>query len=87
MNDPIIRVKGLHRLYKRGPNAVEALRGIDLDIPKGKSVLIVGPSGAGKSTLLQIMGGLISPTVGKVYFEAADLYSLSENLLAKIRNT
>ncbi len=85
MNE-IIRLRNLHKVYKQGESGVGALNGIDLDIETGKSVLMVGPSGAGKSTLLHIMGGLLSPTVGNVYFGDKDLYSLSDTALSRVRN-
>lgn len=85
MNE-IIKVVDLHKVYRKGNSSIEALRGIDLEISGNESTLIVGPSGAGKSTLLQIMGGLLSPTVGRVFFGDIDLYSRPDAELARIRN-
>jgi len=85
MNE-IIKVTDLHKVYRKGSSSIEALRGIDLEISGNESTLIVGPSGAGKSTLLQIMGGLLSPTVGRVFFGNIDLYSRPDAELAGIRN-
>jgi len=82
----IVKAEDLHKVYRNGTSKLEVLKGIDLEIEKGDRVLIVGPSGAGKSTLLHILGGLLSPTIGSVYFEDIDLYSFSDKELAKIRN-
>jgi putative ABC transport system ATP-binding protein len=66
MSEPIIRVRGLRKVYHTGNVDVEALRGVDLDVPPGEFVSIVGPSGSGKSTLFHIIGGLTPPSAGEV---------------------
>jgi putative ABC transport system ATP-binding protein len=76
-----ISVSGLHKDYK----TASALRGIDLEIPSGMWVSIMGPSGSGKSTLLNILGGLDTPTKGKVIVDGTEMSSLSENELARFR--
>ena len=63
---PIIRVRGLRKVYQTGKVHVEALRGVDLDVPSGELLSIVGPSGSGKSTLFHIIGGLTPPSGGEV---------------------
>ncbi len=62
----IIRVRGLRKVYETGKVYVEALRGVDLDVPSGEFLAIVGPSGSGKSTLFHIIGGLTPPSAGEV---------------------
>jgi lipoprotein-releasing system ATP-binding protein len=86
MNDSVIRAIDLHKVYHQGGARIEALRDMDVEIGRGQSVLIVGPSGAGKSTLLHIIGGLLAPTIGKVYFRNTDLYRLSDTERARVRN-
>ena len=61
---PAVEVKGLRKTYRRG--AVEAVRGIDLNIPRGVCFGLLGPNGAGKSTTIEILQGLIEPTAGSV---------------------
>jgi lipoprotein releasing system ATP-binding protein len=82
----MIEAKNIHKIYRNGKKELHVLKGIDLDIEKGKFVAIVGPSGAGKSTLLHILGGLDNPSEGKVNFEGEDIYSLRDASLSKIRN-
>jgi putative ABC transport system ATP-binding protein len=64
--EPIIRARDLRKVYQTGKVFVEALRGVDLDVPKGEFLSIVGPSGSGKSTLFHIIGGLTPPSGGEV---------------------
>ncbi len=65
MKDNIIEVRGLHKKFKR----IDALKGVDIDIEKGKVMVLIGPSGSGKSTLLRCMNLLEKPTEGDVIFE------------------
>lgn len=70
-------VHGLRRVYGSGPAAVEALRGVDLEIPERELVVILGASGSGKSTFLNIVGGLDQATDGQVLFRGTDLTTAS----------
>ncbi len=82
----MIIVKDLHKTYKNGHKEVRAVNGIDLEIKKASSVLIVGPSGAGKSTLLHMLGALDKPTSGKILLEDTDIYKLPDRERAMMRN-
>ena len=62
--DSVIQIRGLTKIYGRGTGAVEALRGVDLDVSKGEFVSIMGQSGSGKSTLLHILACLHRATDG-----------------------
>jgi putative ABC transport system ATP-binding protein len=82
---PIIRVRGLKKVYHSGEVPVHALRGIDLDVACGEFLAVVGPSGSGKSTLFHILGGLAPPTEGEVWIDGLELRSLSENQRTEMR--
>jgi putative ABC transport system ATP-binding protein len=81
----LIVVENLHKTYLLGTTAVAALRGVDLIIDNGNFVDIMGPSGSGKTTLLNLIGGLDTPTRGKVFLEGRNISMLSDNSLAEIR--
>ncbi|PIP18843.1 MAG: lipoprotein-releasing system ATP-binding protein LolD [Candidatus Omnitrophica bacterium CG08_land_8_20_14_0_20_41_16] len=76
----------IHKVYNDTKKSLPVLKGITLRIEGGEFVAIVGPSGAGKSTLLHILGGLDSPSSGRVVFRGEDIYKLSDEGLAKARN-
>ncbi|KAA9005825.1 ABC transporter ATP-binding protein [Paenibacillus spiritus] len=75
----------LAKIYGRGENAVEALRGVDLTVEAGEFVAIVGTSGSGKSTLLHMLGGLDRPTEGRIVVSGQDLSALTDEKLAIFR--
>ena len=85
MNKPIISAKGLVKEYGQGATLVKALRGVDLDIPKGSFTCIIGPSGHGKSTLMHLLGGLDHPTGGSVVIDGQDISLLDNKKLANLR--
>lgn len=72
--------------YNDKDNIVKAVSNVSIHFESGKFYSIVGPSGSGKSTLLKIIGGLIKPTSGKVFFDDIDLYELTDKKLANFRN-
>jgi len=82
---PAYQTNGLARVYGTGHSAVHALRGVDLEIPKGEVVVLLGPSGSGKSTLLNILGGLDRATGGTAYFGKTELGALSDRDLTRYR--
>src|SRR5260370_33003757 len=77
-NESIILIRNLRKVYRVGEVDVEALQGVDLDVPRGEFLSIIGPSGSGKSTLFNIIGGLTPPTSGQVRVVQEDLASLTE---------
>ena len=83
--DHLIVVENLHKTYLLGTTAVAALRGVDLTIDKGNFIDIMGPSGSGKTTLLNLIGGLDTPTRGKIFLEGRNISMLNDNDLAEIR--
>ena len=75
----------LHRRYGDGDAAVDALRGVTLDVPAGRFIAVMGPSGSGKSTLMHIMAGLDRPTSGSASIDGIALEGLRERELTKLR--
>ncbi len=81
----IVEFNNVSRVYQSGDHELRALDGIDLTLEEGRFVVILGPSGAGKSTLLNLLGGLDSPSEGKICVCGRDISSLSANALADYR--
>jgi putative ABC transport system ATP-binding protein len=81
----ILRAENLTKIYGTGENQVVALDHVSFSVNKGEFLAIIGPSGSGKSTLLHILGGIDTPTSGKVYMEGTDVYAQKEEQLAIFR--
>jgi putative ABC transport system ATP-binding protein len=81
----VVRCEGLKRRYGEGPAAVDALRGVDLEFPRGQLTSIVGPSGSGKSTLMHLLAGLDRPTEGRVWIDGTEITSLADDELTQLR--
>ena len=81
----ILRVEHLSKIYGSGDTAVHALDDVSFTVEKGEFVAIVGPSGSGKSTLMHILGGVDSPTSGKVFVDGTEIGMLDETKLAIFR--
>ena len=62
----LVSIRNLHKKYRRGPETVDVLHGLDLDIDEGDFVALMGPSGSGKTTLLNLIGGLDTPSGGEI---------------------
>ncbi|MBV6699540.1 ABC transporter ATP-binding protein [Kitasatospora aureofaciens] len=81
----VLRLEQLHRTYGTGPEAVHALRGVDVEFARGTFTAVMGPSGSGKSTLLQCSAGLDRPDSGRVTLDGVDLAGLTETQLTVLR--
>jgi putative ABC transport system ATP-binding protein len=81
----VVAAQELSRRYGAGETAVDALRGVSLEIPRGQLTAVMGPSGSGKSTLMHILAGLDRPTSGTVAIDGVDLTTLKDNDLTKLR--
>lgn len=81
----VLKVEDLTKVYGTGENQVTALNHVSFSVEKGEFLAIIGPSGSGKSTLLHILGGVDTPTSGKVFMEGTDVYAQNEKQLAIFR--
>lgn len=82
---PIVELKNVSRIYKSGDHTQKALDNVSMELKEGKFVVVLGQSGAGKSTLLNMLGGLDSPTEGKIIVDGQDISTLSNDELAEYR--
>jgi putative ABC transport system ATP-binding protein len=82
---PAVAGRGLTRRYGTGASAVDALRGVSLELPQGQFTAVMGPSGSGKSTLMHLLAGLDTPTEGSVRIGDTDLSDLGDDDLTKLR--
>ena len=83
---PLIEVRGLHKVFKKGGTEIHALKGIDLTVQRGEMLVVVGASGAGKTTLLHVLGALDRPSKGEVLYQGEDIFARPEGMLAEFRN-
>ena len=81
----VVAARDLGRRYGAGDTAVDALRGVSLEIPRGHLTAVMGPSGSGKSTLMHILAGLDKPSTGSVEIDGTELTTLKDNDLTKLR--
>ncbi len=81
----IVTLEHVSREYTSGDHTLKALDDVNLSLDEGKFIVILGPSGAGKSTLLNLLGGLDSPTSGKIVVQGQDISALDRNALAEYR--
>jgi putative ABC transport system ATP-binding protein len=83
----LVSIRNLTKTYRRGPEEVQVLHGINLDIPRGDFVALMGPSGSGKTTLLNLIGGLDTPSGGEIDIEGQRIDTFSDGQLAHWRST
>ncbi|MCD4685540.1 MAG: ABC transporter ATP-binding protein [Anaerolineae bacterium] len=85
-NNYVVHTTDLRKDLRMGEVIVRAVRGVSLSAARGEFLGIIGPSGSGKSTLLGMIGGLDTPTEGKVYIDGVDITDLNERALTRVRN-
>jgi lipoprotein-releasing system ATP-binding protein len=82
----ILTARDIKKTFVTGKSQLNVLKSLNLEVNKGELLMLIGPSGAGKSTLLTILGGLSRPSEGKVLFNNTELYQMSDDKLAGLRN-
>ena len=85
MDEALVQISDVHKVYPRGAERVDVLKGLDLAVPRGEFLALMGPSGSGKTTLLNLIGGLDTPTSGRVVVGDRDLTRASSRELARWR--
>ncbi len=84
-NNHLIQVTNVHKSFLMGKEAVQALRGVSLNVKSGEIVCLMGPSGSGKTTLLNIIGGLEEPSRGHVVVNGENVVAMTEDRLSEMR--
>jgi len=87
MSDFVVTCENIHKSFLMGKEAVQALRGVTVNVERGEMICLMGPSGSGKTTLLNIIGGLEEPSRGHVIVDGENIVSLSEDRLSELRLT
>ena len=85
INETVIQVENLVKIYRLGKVSIPALRGISFDVAKGEFLVVMGPSGSGKTTLLNLIGAIDKPTGGRISIDGRDITTLGEGELTKLR--
>ncbi|ONI43584.1 peptide ABC transporter ATP-binding protein [Candidatus Epulonipiscium fishelsonii] len=81
----VLKIENLSKIYGKGDTEVKALDNVSFEVQKGEFVAIIGASGSGKSTLMNLIGGIDSPTSGKIFVDGNDIYKLDESKRAIFR--
>lgn len=82
---PLVRVEQVGKRYREGPQPVQALDGVTLEVDRGEFVAVMGPSGCGKSTLLHLMAGIDRATGGEIWLDGSPLGQMTEAELTRLR--
>ncbi|RMH21745.1 MAG: ABC transporter ATP-binding protein [Acidobacteria bacterium] len=85
MSEPLVSVKNVHKIYRRGSEKIDVLNDLSLEVPAGDFVALMGPSGSGKTTLLNLIGGLDRPTAGEITVAGMRVDRASNRQLARWR--
>jgi len=85
VSEAVVTARDVVRRYGQGDTAVDALRGVSIDIARGQLTAVMGPSGSGKSTLMHILAGLDQPTSGDVTVAGEDITRMDDNQLTRLR--
>src|SRR5439155_13238429 len=86
-NGVVVDANDVTRTYGQGDTAVQALRGVSVEIAAGELTAVMGPSGSGKSTLMHILAGLDKPTTGSVEIAGEEITSMGDTELTKLRRS
>jgi putative ABC transport system ATP-binding protein len=84
-NEPIVRVRGVHKYFRRGSEQIDVLQDLNLEVPDGQFLGLMGPSGSGKTTLLNLIAGLDQPSEGEIWIGGQLVSRMSEGELARWR--
>src|SRR5512139_986244 len=83
--DDVVVLEGVSKHYRMGEVDIPALNNVDLRIPRGQFLAVVGPSGSGKTTLLNLLGGIDSPTSGRIVIDGVDISAYTQHQLTHFR--
>jgi putative ABC transport system ATP-binding protein len=86
MSQPLLQIKDVDKVFRRGSEDIHVLQDLNLDVPQGDFLALMGPSGSGKSTLLNLIGGLDRPSEGEVIIGGESINDLSDRQLAAWRS-
>ena len=82
----VLTVEDLHKSFHKGPEVIEVLKGVNIDVHQAEGIAIVGASGSGKSTLLHLLGGLEKPDSGSIVYGDSNISTMKEREIAQFRN-
>ena len=82
MSESLVKVENVNKTYQRGGEKLVVLDELNLEVPKGDFLALMGPSGSGKSTLLNLIGGLDTPTSGRVVVDGVNLDQMNSKQLS-----